>query len=69
MSDLVCVAHKERDTADKVLNELRRLQVEHLIDLGHSAISGARWWCSRPSWSVGRQWRTRSYRSCSPQAT
>jgi uncharacterized membrane protein len=33
MSDLVCIAYKERDTADQVLNELRQLEVEHLIDL------------------------------------
>jgi uncharacterized membrane protein len=38
MSDLVCVAYKERDTADQVLNELRQLQVEHLIDLEDACV-------------------------------
>jgi uncharacterized membrane protein len=38
MSDLVCIAYKERDTADQVLNELRELQVEHLIDLEDSCV-------------------------------
>ena len=38
MSDLVCIAYKERDTADKVLNELRELQVEHLIDLEDACV-------------------------------
>ena len=39
MSDLVCVAYKERDTADQVLNELRQLQVEHLIDLEDACVA------------------------------
>jgi hypothetical protein len=30
MSDSVCIAYEERETANKVLNELRELQVEHL---------------------------------------
>jgi len=38
MSDLVCVAYKDRDTADQVLNELRQLQVEHLIDLEDACV-------------------------------
>jgi uncharacterized membrane protein len=38
MSDLVCVAYKERETADQVLNELRQLQVEHLIDLEDACV-------------------------------
>jgi uncharacterized membrane protein len=38
MSDLVCIAYKDRETADKVLNELRRLEVEHLIDLEDACI-------------------------------
>jgi uncharacterized membrane protein len=38
MSDLVCIAYKDRETADKVLNELRQLEVEHLIDLEDACI-------------------------------
>ena len=38
MSDLVCIAYDDKDTADKVLNELRILQAEHLIDLEDSCI-------------------------------
>ena len=38
MSDLVCVAYTERETADQVLNELRQLQVEHLIDLEDACV-------------------------------
>jgi uncharacterized membrane protein len=38
MSDLVCVAYKDRDTADQVLNELRQLQGEHLIDLEDACV-------------------------------
>jgi uncharacterized membrane protein len=38
MSDLVCIAYKDRETADKVLNELRQLQVEHLIDLEDACV-------------------------------
>jgi uncharacterized membrane protein len=38
MSDLVCIAYRERETADKVLNELRQLQVEHLIDLEDACV-------------------------------
>jgi len=38
MSDLVCVAYKDRDTADQVLNQLRQLQVEHLIDLEDACV-------------------------------
>jgi len=41
MSDLVCVAYKDRDTADQVLNERRQLQVEHLIDLEDACVSCA----------------------------
>jgi uncharacterized membrane protein len=38
MSDLVCIAYKERETADRVLNELRQLEVEHLIDLEDACV-------------------------------
>ena len=33
MSDLVCVAYDKPDTADVVLNELRMLTTENVIDL------------------------------------
>ena len=38
MSDLVCIAYKDRETADKVLNELRQLEVAHLIDLEDACV-------------------------------
>jgi uncharacterized membrane protein len=38
MSDLVCIAYDKSDTADAVLNELRCLQVEHLIDLEDACV-------------------------------
>jgi uncharacterized membrane protein len=38
MSDLVCIAYDKPDTADAVLNELRTLQVEHLIDLEDACV-------------------------------
>jgi uncharacterized membrane protein len=38
MSDLVCIAYDARETADKVLNELRDLQKEHLIDLEDACV-------------------------------
>jgi uncharacterized membrane protein len=38
MSDLVCIAYKDPETADKVLNELRQLQVEQLIDLEDACV-------------------------------
>ncbi len=38
MSDLVCIAYDKPDTADAVLNELRILQVEHLIDLEDACV-------------------------------
>jgi uncharacterized membrane protein len=38
MSDLVCIAYKDRESADKVLNELRQLEVEHLIDLEDACV-------------------------------
>jgi uncharacterized membrane protein len=38
MSDLVCIAYGKPDTADAVLNELRTLQAEHLIDLEDACV-------------------------------
>ena len=38
MSDLVVLAFKGRDTADRALNELRQLQKEYLVDLEDSCI-------------------------------
>ena len=38
MSDLVCIAYDKPDTADAVLNELRILKVEHLIDLEDACV-------------------------------
>ena len=38
MSDLVCIAFQGRHTADQVLNDLRSMQKEHLVDLEDSCI-------------------------------
>ena len=38
MSDLVCIAFKGRHTADQVLNDLRSMQKEHLVDLEDSCV-------------------------------
>ncbi len=38
MSDLVCIAYDKSETADAVLNELRTLQAEHLIDLEDACV-------------------------------
>ena len=38
MSDLVCIAFKGRNTADQVLNELRSMQKEHLVDLEDACV-------------------------------
>ena len=38
MPDLICVAYKDKDTADQVLNELRELQREYLIDLEDACV-------------------------------
>ena len=38
MSDLVCIAFKECDTADHVLNELRAMEKEYILDLEDAAI-------------------------------
>ncbi len=38
MSDLVCIAYDDPTTADRVLDELRKLQAEYLIDLEDSCI-------------------------------
>ncbi len=39
MSDLICVAFKDKETADKVLNELRQMQREYLVDLEDSCVA------------------------------
>jgi uncharacterized membrane protein len=38
MSDLICVAFKDKDTADCALNELRAMQAEYLIDLEDACV-------------------------------
>lgn len=38
MSDLVCIGYDKPETADAVLNELRMLQAEHLIDLEDACV-------------------------------
>lgn len=38
MSELVCITFKGRHTADHVLNDLRGMQKEHLVDLEDSCI-------------------------------
>lgn len=38
MPDLICVAYKDKDTADQVLNELREMQREYLIDLEDACV-------------------------------
>jgi uncharacterized membrane protein len=38
MSDLVCITFKGRHTADQVLNDLRSMQKEHLVDLEDSCV-------------------------------
>jgi uncharacterized membrane protein len=39
MSDLVVVAYKGEDTADQVLNKLRELQKEYLVDLEDAVVA------------------------------
>src|SRR3979409_759202 len=39
MSDLVVVAYKGQDTADQVLNKLRELQKEYLVDLEDAVVA------------------------------
>jgi uncharacterized membrane protein len=39
MSDLVVVAYKGEDTADQVLNKLRQLQKEYLVDLEDAVVA------------------------------
>lgn len=39
MSDLICVAFKDKDTADRALNELREMQREYLIDLADACVA------------------------------
>lgn len=38
MSELVCIAFDGQDTADKVLNELRALRTEHLVELEDACV-------------------------------
>jgi uncharacterized membrane protein len=38
MSDLICLAFKELDTADHFLNELRALQKEHVLELEDACV-------------------------------
>lgn len=39
MSDLICVAFKDKDTADRALTELREMQREYLIDLMDACVA------------------------------
>ena len=39
MADLVVVAYDGEDTADQVLNKLRQLQKEYLIDLEDAVVA------------------------------
>lgn len=38
MSDLICLAFNELDTADHFLNELRNLQKEHIVELEDACV-------------------------------
>ncbi|EXI69989.1 MAG TPA: DUF1269 domain-containing protein [Candidatus Accumulibacter phosphatis] len=38
MSDLICLAFKELDTADRFLNELRALEKEHVLELEDACV-------------------------------
>jgi uncharacterized membrane protein len=38
MAELVCVAFDDRNTADKVLNELQAMQKEHLVELADACV-------------------------------
>ena len=38
MSDLVCITYDKMDTADNVLTELQKLEVEHLTDLEDACV-------------------------------
>ena len=38
MSDAICIAFKDKDTADCALNELRSMQREYLIDLEDACV-------------------------------
>lgn len=38
MSELICIAFKDLDTADHVLNELRAMEKEYILDLEDAAI-------------------------------
>ncbi|MFS2008657.1 DUF1269 domain-containing protein [Azospirillum sp. CT11-132] len=39
MSDLICVAFNDKDTADRALTELREMQREYLIDLMDACVA------------------------------
>jgi len=39
MSDLICVGFKDKDTADRALDELREMQREYLIDLEDACVA------------------------------
>lgn len=39
MPELVCVAFKDQDTADRVLDELREMQREYLVDLEDACVA------------------------------
>lgn len=38
MSELVCIAFKDSTTADRVLNELRAMETEYVVDLEDAVI-------------------------------
>lgn len=38
MSELVCIAFKDSGTADRVLNELRAMETEYVLDLEDAVI-------------------------------
>ena len=39
MPDMICIAFKDKDTADRALNELREMQREYLIDLEDACVA------------------------------
>ena len=39
MPDLICVAFKDKDTAERALNELREMEREYLIDLKDACVA------------------------------
>ncbi|MBX6324186.1 MAG: hypothetical protein IRY94_20410, partial [Rhodospirillaceae bacterium] len=38
MSDLVCIAFNDRETADRVLNDMRAAQTGHLVELEDACV-------------------------------